>query len=853
MGRIPALPFSSEKTITLELPNPIMSNPLPQNPSREELKKLPRNALAVYAMRCAQRAFPFLGIKGHFNFWKDQTQYRLSSIDAATICWAVVGDDAYAVNAVNAANAANDAANDANDDAAYDAAYAAAAAAAYSADAYAAAAAAADAYAAAAAAYADDAYDDAAGGGGGAVRYANRVDFESLKRIAQNNEPREAYYSLIANPLLPKETLEAAEPVYQEILSRWDTEAIRSIPIATELISDYRRYLFEGGFNKEEATRRFEKWQELHEAESTHQKTTKPRKKTASKKGNEKPNPKREPKETPETQSFSTGNTPSLHGDIPTGTDLLQREWITQPLAHMLGDPDQATPFNIALFGHWGVGKSSIKQSLIEQLSTGEYKGRLLFADFNAWEYEHTDNIRAGLAQEVVDGLIHEYENGNKKKLGFSERFSLHRKYATKNHASAFFKGLVLFTMTIAALYWADWSWFSDIKYYTIGGVTLSALWLAMQEFWNHPLRTELHTYLKLPKFKQHLGYIPVIKKQLQDLCELRLSTFTKKNNTGKRLVVFIDDLDRCKFECIRETFDAARLITDFPNVIVIFLVDERIALRAMEKTYEDFHKDGEKGRTAAHIARDYLNKIVQLPIAVPHPDSERIDRYLDEALFTNVVTNEQEAMDILKKNTVPTSKSATVSDPVENKKKPADTTTTAIGNNRPKKESKPNPINTTVESRGTTRDIDYAQAMHDTPTDRMLFGQLVKTLDMTNPRQLKKLHNSFRFLRAMIEERVKKGLTSNLPEGQERHNLILAGLFWEEHQANFENPEKLNTIQENILRNAGEQEPLLLLSNTLQKFKDREYQPLRELIRMCILPNVNLVRGESLPPVDDG
>ncbi|MFB3138494.1 MAG: hypothetical protein ACE10B_04680, partial [Phycisphaerales bacterium] len=66
------------------------------------------------------------------------------------------------------------------------------------------------------------------------------------------------------------------------------------------------------------------------------------------------------------------------------------------------------------------------------RVDSGKYGGgafEFLFATFNAWQYEHTDDIRAGLAQEVVNGLTQE--------LGFRERWRLTFIFAWAEHQSA--------------------------------------------------------------------------------------------------------------------------------------------------------------------------------------------------------------------------------------------------------------------------------------------------------------------------------------------------------------------------------------------------------------------------------
>ncbi len=103
----------------------------------------------------------------------------------------------------------------------------------------------------------------------------------------------------------------------------------------------------------------------------------------------------------------------------PASVDLLGRRDLVDALAAMLDHPHQGTPFTIALLGDWGAGKTSVMKLLEQTLDGSEandnqkgYAGafrhsrhEFLFAWFNAWEYEKTDNIAAGLAQEIVGGI----------------------------------------------------------------------------------------------------------------------------------------------------------------------------------------------------------------------------------------------------------------------------------------------------------------------------------------------------------------------------------------------------------------------------------------------------------------
>lgn len=77
-----------------------------------------------------------------------------------------------------------------------------------------------------------------------------------------------------------------------------------------------------------------------------------------------------------------------------------------------------------------------------------------------------------------------------------------------------------------------------------------------------------------------------------------------------KRLVVFIDDLDRLTRDEVRQVFRLIKAIANFSFITYIVAFDEDVACKALESEF------GNK-------SKDYLNKIVQIPLTLPkiYPD----------------------------------------------------------------------------------------------------------------------------------------------------------------------------------------------------------------------------------------
>jgi predicted KAP-like P-loop ATPase len=83
---------------------------------------------------------------------------------------------------------------------------------------------------------------------------------------------------------------------------------------------------------------------------------------------------------------------------------------------------------------------------------------------------------------------------------------------------------------------------------------------------------------------------------------------FSTFNTSGPaRIVLFIDDLDRCPPDRVVEVLEAVQLLVKTPLFIAVVAIDERYVTRALEKYYAGvlFHQGRPSGT-------DYLEKIIR-------------------------------------------------------------------------------------------------------------------------------------------------------------------------------------------------------------------------------------------------
>ncbi len=463
--------------------------------------------------------------------------------------------------------------------------------------------------------------------------------------------------------------------------------------------------------------------------------------------------PKQDP---PDATRAVTGRIQAVDASL-SDTDQLGRSGLVAALAALVTDKGQGTPLTVAILGDWGSGKSNLMQLLRNEL-----KSRYVdFADFNAWEYELTGNMAAGLAQEVVAGVLEGTRLGRLPKALSPEFWWLWLRFVFLRHTApilALFAvfvvlgwlvteapDLLTYLMTDAtAADSKEWAPYFRLTALGLGLVVLVGGLRALKEALAHPFAVGLKTYLVLPRYQGHLGLTPVIKGDLQLLTRLRLG-----GKKPRRLLVFVDDLDRCADGCISETLDAIRLVMDLEHVIVLIGMDASIALRAMSQQYKEY---GDKKNTPREIARQFLGKIIQIPIRLAPPQPSDLVAFVDNRLFPEAKAG------------------ATLRDLAHNHRlidwspeEPAPAKTVALGRDLPspaQRLSDMEPVETpprvvepdpspSVPPEPLQRP-DLAKLMRHGQDESAWFFHLANAFGVTNPRQLTRLRNSYSLLKLL-------------------------------------------------------------------------------------------------------
>lgn len=145
--------------------------------------------------------------------------------------------------------------------------------------------------------------------------------------------------------------------------------------------------------------------------------------------------------------------------------------------------------------------------------------------------------------------------------------------------------------------------------------------------------------------YTQHLGIISLIRSDFESISDLLRRLDEEKRDLKQepppvqRIILYIDDLDRCRPERVVEVLEAVHMLLAFPLFIVVVGVDPRWLRRSLSEHY--IHTLGENGEAEAILPlaanratpQQYLEKIFQIPFALRPVEEEGYQNMVSDLL----------------------------------------------------------------------------------------------------------------------------------------------------------------------------------------------------------------------------
>lgn len=302
-----------------------------------------------------------------------------------------------------------------------------------------------------------------------------------------------------------------------------------------------------------------------------------------------------------------------MWADNETSEDLLGFKVHADLLIDVIKD-DKVLPVTIGVFGDWGSGKSSILKIVNEELKgkDGDLKDETMVLYFNGWVFEGYDDAKAALLESIIKAFEEHKTIGNKVK----DKTKKLLKSVKWMRALGFgFKKVILPTAS---------------AYFT-GGISLIPF-LAQELSKVDP--KDLTEKLSVEKAEDFLKQIIDTKEDdettlVRDFREDFKSMIDKSEI--KKLVVIIDDLDRCTPDRIIENLEAIKLFLNVEKTAFIIGADPRIVRHAIEHRYktDNIENANDPDNRNKRIVSDYLEKLIQIPYNLPKLSDTEVETYM--------------------------------------------------------------------------------------------------------------------------------------------------------------------------------------------------------------------------------
>ncbi len=303
--------------------------------------------------------------------------------------------------------------------------------------------------------------------------------------------------------------------------------------------------------------------------------------------------------------------------DGPASPALFDFGLLGAALADVLVQPtDGATV--VGLHGPWGSGKTTLAYAIREALRRGEPAREPIFVEFNAWKFESREALSRALILRLVGELGR--HGGDAERLEQLEQ-TLYRAFEVSE------TGPWSVNWRTAAIEVASVG--LEVLQLGFAGRMLRGVLGVKRRGKGDGLSADdverIGGALERRTVTRHLHRVESIEQFLGAFAE----AVEGLRRSGRELVVFVDDLDRCLPDAAIEVFESIKLYLDAPGCSFIVAVDRDMIRKGLAIRYAA----GEPvpGRSAID-ANEYIEKTIGVSFDVPHLSTEDVGELIASA-----------------------------------------------------------------------------------------------------------------------------------------------------------------------------------------------------------------------------
>ena len=375
--------------------------------------------------------------------------------------------------------------------------------------------------------------------------------------------------------------------------------------------------------------------------------------------------------------------------DIWTIEDQLGYASYAQAIAKLILDGKAEPPLTISIQAPWGQGKTSLMRMIKHKLEHGinsdkpvtQYpppaqenapgtqsklnnlntwikqeqtetdetmltvaRGTIPCVWFNPLYFQNSNQVWSGLAHAILHQLVDQLPNQlQKERFWFRLRLARLDTHAIRRDIHKLIlerwlpKGLVWFVLLLIMIaqsftntevgqYLQQHLWPHSIPF--IGAIgSFIFQWLNKNKDW--ALNDKLAKYIKEPDYANDMGLLHLVDHDLDRALQLLIGE-------NERLVVFIDDLDRCTPTTVNDILLAINQFISVQHRKLYFILgmDTHMVAMAIETASDKQAATYNKNRhTSKGYGWRFMEKFVQLPFFIPRIQSTEARKFLDTLL----------------------------------------------------------------------------------------------------------------------------------------------------------------------------------------------------------------------------
>ncbi|GAA1716428.1 hypothetical protein GCM10009745_76160 [Kribbella yunnanensis] len=316
------------------------------------------------------------------------------------------------------------------------------------------------------------------------------------------------------------------------------------------------------------------------------------------------------------------------------------------PLARRIAETPDSASLTIGIYGPWGSGKTSLMNLIQAELTAKPDKAPVIVS-YTAWKFAQEQSLWRTLVRVILDELLKQSKPDDAELRSLRE--ALYRDVVKTQRKVRVdpvrLAGAITSAVTLGASSWLQAEHVSVpvATQVTLAGVALGGAGVTA---FGMKLVGKSGGDAKKPDLAEQLGGQAKELIQAVEVVDDVLTTHYKAEHieqfadsfqlvvdkflNGRKLVIFIDDLDRCLPEKAIQVLEGIKLFLGVPGTVFVLGVDVAALVHAVEVHYAGTVPSAMNGGR-------YLEKIVQFPFHLPSMRSDEVTtkRLIDQLCST--------------------------------------------------------------------------------------------------------------------------------------------------------------------------------------------------------------------------